>query len=113
MSVRLVVGQALAFLQLPCGGALRPVSMGEQPRSDRTGRLPLSLTMHHAILPFLDYRLAQWNSRCSRPVVLPSKFAVLTGRRVLAASCVAGNSGNGNLDKKRARVVVWVVLRLR
>jgi hypothetical protein len=65
------------------------VSMGEQPRSARTGRLPLSLTMHHAILPFLDYRLAQWNSRCSRPVVLPSKFAVLTGSRVLAALCVA------------------------
>ena len=57
--------------------------------------------MHHAILPFLDYRLVQWNSRCSGLVVLPSKFAVLMG---LAASCVAGNNGNGNLDKKRARV---------
>jgi len=60
--------------------------------------------MHHAILPFLDYRLAQWNSRCSQPVVSPSKFAVLMGSRALAASCVAGNSGNGNLDRKRARV---------
>ena len=48
--------------------------------------------MHHVILPFLDYRLVQWNSRCSGLVVSPSKFALLTGSR------------NGNLDKKRVRV---------